>query len=480
MSGIAPWGVTALLIAVAYFWAAALVGRGGLLTYVVTLAFGTGGIALVMFWSAFLTGGWTLAGIIIAYGIFAAVGVAFWRQVPDHSVQFSASRLEWGSIAIILLIAAAVLFNGAYYPFSKADALGIYHPAALAMTQTGTLQPLTGADSLYRTYPVLVPLNYTFAYLVSGWENEYLAKALATLMSLGCLPAVYLLGREIGGRRIGLLAALTLALTPSFVRWGSSGYVDLPMAFTYTLSALFALRFWRSGRLVDAALAGVMLGFACFTKNAGLIGVPLLAAWLLGATIWSQRRNNISLRSRVLASTVSLGLCALIAAPWYLRNLSGAGFLIPATAWTDQAERSLRTLLIFITLPDNFLVSGWLALAGIGFVGWRLIRPEADRAGLALILWFTLPFFAAWWVFVSYDPRFLLLFYPILCVGAAALVDFSLTRFRLPRLAQMALAVGVVVIACYCLWIAVEFKGDIVRNPLMSNEEKIALVRDTP
>src|SRR5690606_17893970 len=120
------------------------------------------------------------------------------------------------ALLIIVAIAAAILFNGAFFPFSRDDTLGIYKPTALAIWQTGTLVPLIGDESLYRTYPILVPLNYTFAYMVSGWENEYLAKSIATLLSLGCLPAVYFLGRDIGGRRTGLLAALILALTPSF------------------------------------------------------------------------------------------------------------------------------------------------------------------------------------------------------------------------------------------------------------------------
>ncbi|MFN8447295.1 MAG: hypothetical protein U0521_01515 [Anaerolineae bacterium] len=49
--------------------------------------------------------------------------------------------------------------------------------------------------------------------------------------------------------------------------------------------------------------------------------------------------------------------------------------------------------------------------------------PGGAGAGRAFCssLW-TLPFFAAWWLFVSYDPRFLLLFLPPLAVLAGDLL----------------------------------------------------------
>ncbi|MBL8131265.1 MAG: glycosyltransferase family 39 protein [Anaerolineae bacterium] len=479
IAALAPWAGAALILLAAAPWAAA-VGGGAVLTAALTLGLAGGGGALLLFWSALIGGGWSLTGVFACMLLLGAAGTAVWRVRRRNRAlspaQLPLARAEWGALALIGIVAAAVLFNSAYFPFSKADALGIYRPAALAMFESGTLQPLIGAESLYRTYPILVPLNYTLAYALAGWEHEYLAKTLAALLSLGCLPAAFLLGWEIGGRRVGLLAALILATTPSFVRWSSSGYVDLPMAFFYTLTAFFALRFRRGGGWIDGALAGLMLGFAAFTKNAALIGMPLLAAWL-AESLWAARRAP-GLRRRAGAAVLSLALCALIAAPWYLRNLAGAGFLIPDTAWTEQAERSLRTLLIFITLTDNFLISGWLMLWGVAAAIWHLARRHpAKSGGHGAILWFTLPFFAAWWLFVSYDPRFLLLFTPILCVGGALAVKAAQARLRLSRSARALLAVGVTALALYCAFIAVEFKDEIIRRPLMSHEEKIDLVR---
>jgi len=90
-------------------------------------------------------------------------------------------------------------------------------------------------------------MAYAFSYIVSGWENEYLARMIPALLSVSCLPAAYLIGRRLiperasAGHLAGMLSASILAFTPAFVRWASSGYVDLPMAYYWALAVLFCL-----------------------------------------------------------------------------------------------------------------------------------------------------------------------------------------------------------------------------------------------
>ena len=384
------------------------------LPILLTLAFAVGALSLIMFWESVIGVAFTVMGIAVPYLALMLPGVIRWwrgRGSPQQ-VALALPRLWQARIALLIfsLIAAAVLFNAVYWPFYRDDTLGIYRPQAVEMYQLRSLIPLRGADSLYLTYPAQMPLWYAFTYLASGWENDYLARLVPALLSLGALPTAYLLGRMIGGEKAGWLGALILVLTPTFGRWASSGYVDLPMAFCYTLGAVFALRTWRDGRLIDAALAGMLVGLAAWTKNAGLIGVPLLAAWLA----WCWVRGRIGWRQ----TAISLMACAAVAAPWYIRNLIGAGFMIPATAWTDQAQRTLATLFSFVTRPENFGIPGWLIVASVVLSIIHVISRKLDAPGLLLILLWTLPFFAAWWLFVSYDPRFLLLFLPPLCALA--------------------------------------------------------------
>ncbi len=458
------WIVVALTLATGYGWSVHLLRDQGWLAILLGLAISVGTLTLIMFWESLLGLPLSLPGIALPY--FALMLPGWWRfklQLP----RFPAAWEKRFALLVLVMISAAVLFNGAYWPFHRDDTIGIYQPAAQAIYQTAALVPLTGADSLYRAYPVLVPLSYAYAYFASGWENEYLAKAIATLFSLACIPAAYVLGRTLRDERAGWLAALMLALTPFYSRWASSGYVDLPMAFFYTLATVFALRLWNSHRLLDAALAGALIGLAAWTKNAALLGVLLLGLWL----IWCWLNHRIDWR----AVALSLIACALVAAPWYIRNLIGAGFLMPATAWTDQAKPTLDNALIFITRPENFGLPGWLLIAGI--IGTLPAALRRQSGALLLLLW-TLPLFAAWWLLVSYDPRFLLLFLPLLCALSGDLLARlweHLAALWRPRV-LIALTLLVLILTAPILWNAVEYKDNLLRHPLMSDADKRALV----
>jgi MFS family permease len=214
-----------------------------------------------------------------------------------------------------------------------------------------------------------------------------------------------------------------------------------------------------------------MAGLAAWTKNAGLLGVPLLAGWLF----WLLVERRIGWRPLIIA----LGACALAAAPWYIRNLIGAGFIIPATAWTDQAQQSLETLLVFVTRPENFGLPGLMIVIAVPLAVVEALRGRGKSSGIALALLWALPFFAAWWLFVSYDPRFLLLFLPILCALAAVYVARAWERIPARGRTSVALVVMVVALGLAGInaWYSAEYKDEFLRAPLMDNAARRALVR---
>jgi 4-amino-4-deoxy-L-arabinose transferase-like glycosyltransferase len=267
------------------------------------------------------------------------------------------------------------------------------------------------------------------------------------------------------------LSAFLLGTTPTFVRWASSGYVDLPMAFYYTMAALFILRLMCGQRAVDALLAGVMLGLAAWTKNAALVGVGLVGLWSLVA-LW---RGWVRWRHVVIVGTA----CAAIAAPWYIRNWIEARLIVPPTAWVDQAEHGLNTGLAFVIYTQDFGLTGWLILIGVGvLIVMFTKRSSTENRSVATLLWLTLPFYGVWWLLVSYDLRFLLLILQLFCVLAAA--GLWAMWMRLSQPAQLRLRPALIVIAIALMvigaWLSVEFKDEILRNPLMSDADKRALV----
>ena len=480
-SALFPWLLTALVLAAAYPWAAWALARapqraGLALTLCLALALSVGALTQVMLWQSALGLPFDLWGVTLPYLALMLPGWALWRRARLPLPRWARPRgaLAWTTLAVCALVGAAVLLNAVYWPFSREDALGIYNHFGVWMYDHRAVAPLAGAATLYEAYPVLVPLTYTYAYLASGWQNEYLARLFPALLSVGCLPAAYALGRAVERPAAGWLAALLLALTPLFGAWASAGSVDLPMAFFYTLGALFAWRLWQHNAPADALLAGAALGLAAWTKNAALVGALALGVWLA----WGWLRGRIAPRQALLALLALL----LLAAPWYARSLINAGMLIAPTVWVERAAPTLANLLVLAWHPDRFGITGPLALMGAAASLWALLRRAPDAAAHGLLLLWTVPYFAAWWLLASYDTRFVLLFLPPL----TALTGIWLARAwdALPpgwqRRAALPLALLALLLALPNAWRSLEHKDTLLSDPLMAHAAKVEQVRGEP
>jgi len=471
LSTLPGWIAAVLLPAALLPLSAALLPRAGfLLTATIALALSGMLTAAITFTLGVIGVPLTALTILLPYAAITAIGTTAARSRLRPCLSLTLPRRGW-PLLIVGISAGAALINALVWPFNTDDALGIYQPQAQAIYQTGAILPLTGADSLYRAYPMLIQYHYAAIYFAAGWEHEYAAKLLPTLLGLSNLVIVAALARLLTGERAGWIAALVLALTPAFARWASSGYVDLPMAAYYGLAALFALRWLRGGSDHEAALSALWIAGAAWTKNAALIGGALWGVTLIAIALY--RNGSGGLRRLIVPFALAAGLTA----PFYIRNLIGAGFIAPATAWTEQAERTLTNLLIFVTLPDNYALSGLALLVGIGWGLAQLLRSSAQRGGVLLLLTWTLPYFVAWWLFVSYDPRFLLLFVPLLAALAGSALD-RIARDHLTapaRLRRLLFVVGLIT-ALVIAWRSVDYKDELLREPFMSHAQRLELV----
>lgn len=314
-------------------------------------------------------------------------------------------------------------------------------------------------------------LLYSFSVMISTWRDEYLARVISTVLSLACLPAAYLLGKALFGSVTGWLSLLLLTLTPTFADWASTGYVDLLTAAYFTLSALFAWRLVEAGDWRDALLCGLLLGLAAWTKNTALVAVALTGTLLVVETL----RRRLKAQHTVIAVTALL----IVALPWYLRNLLEAGMIIPPTAWTDQAQRTVDNLLVLITHPELYAFTGLLALLAASTTAIALAKHQTLRRADGFLLWLCLPYFGIWWWFASYDPRFLLMILPLLVVLAAGWLGQQWQRMpNQSLLLRRAAWIVALLLTGYIVWESIEYKNALLRQPFMTHDEKVALVRN--
>lgn len=475
MESLFPWLLCIFVILAAYPWAVYLTDRSpaketALLAPLLTPALSIGSLTLLMFWQSLVGIRLTLAGITLPYCALMFIGVVLWWRKRDRiplRAQWPRDGLSRLTLACLGLIAFVILLNSAYWPFYREDTMGIYAPFATEIAETRAIVPLPGEQTVYEAYPILASLAYSYAYIAAGWDHDYVANLFITVLSLSAVGASYALGRMLFSPTAGYIAAFSLIITPNVGRWASSGYVDLPMAFFYTMGAIFAWRLWQHQHKTDALLGGIMIGLAAWTKNAALLSIIFLGGWLVWGLIWR--------RIRLIDAALALLGVFLVAGPWYLRNYLIAGVLMPDTAWTEQASASLENLLI---LPRLYGLLGVILTLAALASGIEFLRRKLDTPRHALLLLWTVPFFAAWWLFASYDSRFLLMFYPILCVIAGGwLVQlWPLLPQALTQRLRLVIAVAIIGFTALTLWNSVEFKPAILKDPFMTHEAKLDVI----
>jgi 4-amino-4-deoxy-L-arabinose transferase-like glycosyltransferase len=143
------------------------------------------------------------------------------------------------------------------------------------------------------------------------------------------VPVIGLLGRRVGGPRVGLVAAFLCAVAPNIWRYDAVLLSESILALTLGLYLLCLYRFWDRPTVIAATLAGLTLALAGYNR-AELFGLGLLAIPLV---VRNPRLSGAKVRVGRLAA---IGLVAVaLAAPWTIRNLT----VFDRTVWfTDNLD----------------------------------------------------------------------------------------------------------------------------------------------
>ena len=446
-----------------------------LLMFLTALALSIGGVTSLMLYIGLVNLPVVLSTVLTPYALIMGIGwLVAWRSSPLPTVGIP--PLFWW---IILPISFTVLFNGLYWGFYREDTLGIYAPFARELFHTHHLIPINAERNLYELYPQLASMSAALIYWLAGNDTTPLATLPTTLLSLGMLGATYLLADRMIGQVGALVALFCMATLPDFGNWASSGYVDLPMAFYYMMGIVWLVEWQRTQSWQAALMSGLLFGWAGWTKNAALLGISLFFTYT--GLLLTQKK--LSLNTCVIAYSAVM----IVAAPWYVRNLVMAGTLTPDTVWAEDAQHTLKTVFALITLPINYGVIGWILQASVFFTLWQVFFPTHSslfypaRTTALFLLYWTTPFFILWLLFASYDPRFLLLYTPLLAVMAGWLCQMIWIKWlqswyrRIPISPAFSLPfimLGFLIMILFSMWHSVDYKRQILRHPFASVDDK--------
>ncbi|MCW3993563.1 MAG: glycosyltransferase family 39 protein [Candidatus Bathyarchaeota archaeon] len=223
----------------------------------------------------------------------------------------------------------------------------------------------------------------------------------AIMGALACL-VLYFLGKDIGGKPVGLLAALFLALSPSYIQRTQVGFFDDETIGIFAL-LLFMLLFLRAidrdrslGSSMKYALAsGMVLGYFCSGWGVAYyaIGITVLFAFL---SVLLKRYTQRLLLSYSL--TFGFGLFIATCVPKLSTTYLTTGVVLPVAGVfillcfceAFRALTSTKWRTIFIVILLAVLVGGFSVLWQFGYIRGiagkftSVINP-LFRAGIPLI-----------------------------------------------------------------------------------------------
>ena len=178
------------------------------------------------------------------------------------------------------------------------------------MVFLGSGEALPAAD-----HPPLYTLVLAGASLLGA--TSFLAHALVSVaLGTAAVVAVGLVGREVAGRRAGLVAAAIAAVYPHF--WVNDGQVmsETVAILTAAVASLAAYRFWRRPRPATAVALGLACGISALARaeTVLLLGLVVLPLCLLARPLPLRRRLGLLAAAGATA--------AAVVAPWVAYNVS--------------------------------------------------------------------------------------------------------------------------------------------------------------
>lgn len=344
----------------------------------------------------------------VTHGTFAATGAdsygyvseaELWEKGNLHQPQPLASLLPWPD-------AMRTLGPLGYTPGPRGDDIvPIYSPGLPLLM--AAFRKVLGSQGPYYVVPVFGALAVWLTFLLGRWLT--------------------------GWSSIGLGAAFVLALSPPFLASLAWPMSDVPVTTAWTLAFLLALR----GSVKTSAAAGVAASVAILIRP----NLAPVAAVVAISLLWRSLREH-GLSKRALLSPLAF-VCGVVPGVAGVAALNANLYGSPLHSGYYSVHRIYTPAYLTVNLPRY---ARWIIIGGCSyvFVGigailfhWpRTIRVRergAARflvAGAIFVIWlsylFWVPFQAHEWWFL----RFLLPFWPLAIVCAAALVAEVLRRIR--------------------------------------------------
>jgi hypothetical protein len=396
----------------------------------------------------YLLGPWLIAAIVaFALEFQSARAKAPVATTPRDADDWLSPHWLWMALPFV----AFVILGGALPPI-EFDVREYHLQAPKEFFQLGRITFLE--HNVYANMPLGAEMWPLAAMSITGdwWFGALVGKTVIATLLPFTAATLYLLGRRLGSRTAGIVAALVYASFPWMIQVSMYGLIEGAVAFYVALALLVLLgrNDETESRVSAKLLAGFFAGSASACKYPALLFVVApVVTWIA----WQVRGQGM--RGAVRDAAVTLLAAAVAFAPWLLKNWYFTGNPTYPLFYTlfDGATRTAENAAQWRAAhsPHGFgpaeLVNAarrvLLDSPGLSPFVWPLIGVGAlslwlgERANVLVRAARTLALYAAfvflcWWLFTHRIDRFWLAAAPALALLAgwgASRVDDRLARW---------------------------------------------------
>ena len=301
-------------------------------------------------------------------------------------------------LALLLAFIAVNLYDLQDWYYSAIGDEYLFYEHARHIVDEGIARPFS-QEGVYNIHPVM---NSVFqAGVMRIFGADYFGWKLSeTLNAALTIPAIYLLGRQLGGRRAAIVATAMFAFSHYVFAFAHTGYNNLsPLPVAVWAVALFVMG-WRRQNLLLLYAAGLIAGLGFYTHYSGRAVLPVIVLfslsiggprrlahlWPLGlgfalAVVPTFVVEQEGVLTRMFGQVVG-GYAEVVTGPVGQRVLDNIALNLPAFSYNATVHTY-----VYGALLDP--VSGLLAALGIAFALGNL----RDHGCRLLLVWFAVAMF---------------------------------------------------------------------------------------
>ena len=358
-----------------------------------------------------------------------------------------ASPLVRTAVPVLLVLGIATFLR-----FWQLDKVGFNSDEAV---YSGTAASLAGNDVLRTMFPVFRAHPLFLQVLLSmgmhGEVSDWSARAITAVIGIGAVLATYLLGRRLYDHRIGVLAALIVAVMPYHVVVSRQVLLDGLMTLCATLVLYCVARYVESAALHWMLASCALMGATVLAKETSIVLVGSLYAFFALTPAVRLRVRHVGLGLLVMLLVIAVFPLTLSLSG---RASSGQHYLL----W-QLFRRSNHGMGFYAQVLPGAI--GWLPLL-LAAAGLVLLRGHNTWRERLLLTWLAVPvaFFTLWPV---KGFQYLLPVAPVIAILAARTISRLNTlaplRRRGPAVANgasLAVALAVVLSLILPTWSRIE------------------------